>query len=118
MATKCSFAHRLCELRSPPIKQTRILWRGEFDRWLGQQLSDDQVSAINDKFDDTPKSERPTWAIGLAWFLNNDPPDAHPELPWDFNLLGDSAVYRVHLQLYEGLWSRLEQRRAALAALN
>jgi len=98
------------------MKYDHILWRGEFDRWLGQRLSNDQIAAINEKYDQTPKSERPTWAVGLDWFLNDQPPDAHPELPWDFNLLGDSAVYREYLQLYEGLWSRLKERRAALAA--
>ena len=115
--TDCSFAHRLCELRPPPLKNTKILWRGDFDRWLGQRLSDEQISAINVKYDSTPKSEIPTWAVGLKWFLNQEPPDAYPELPWDFNLFGDSAVYRDYLQLCEGLWSRLEERKAALAAL-
>lgn len=108
----CSYAHKLYELSLMPASAYMARKRG--DRWIGQKLDAAQIDMFKVYYNQSNEWERPTWAKGLMWYIDNAPPDDFKECPWDFDLTGDSTMFRNSALFYGDLWTRLYEREKKL----
>ena len=113
--TRCNFAHDLYELTFLPPDRS-LAWSSDpGDRWVGQQLQQERLDEIKRYYDKCIADGRlfdiPTWAHGLRWYLEPEPP-AFRNQPWDFNLIGDSTMFNVTWP--QDLYPRLCKRREAM----
>ena len=107
---RCTFAHKLYELRLPSCGKSKAWDDNRIDRWCGQALSEDQRNLFHIYWHSTPPQERPLWAVALDWHLRNGSTDEHPNLPWDFGLFADWWPVSQFVKKDEELWSKLMQR--------
>ena len=124
----CRCAHSLGQLRAPIEIRHRYddLWREhQVDRFYGQQLSREQIERFKRYWDQGPRDDRPQWAVGLRLLLVNEELSQGMAHSWDFGLSLDIDVLRTFrnydrgapglpFSFYEGLWPRLERRRAVM----
>ena len=108
------------------------------DRWFGQKLSQQQIDRIQGYWKEAvcvqwyvrlymnsyqqkrqvPLWQRPLWARGLDWYLNDRATILKYETdPWDFGLMGDGLPYRYACDFYDDLYQRLHERWEATQAV-
>ena len=124
----CRFAHSLGELRAPIEIRHRYdhYWQmRQVDRFYGQQLSREQIERFKRYWSHGRRDDRPSWAVGLRLLLVNEELSRGMAHSWDFGLSLDIDVLRtlrnydrgaprLPFSFYEGLWPRLERRRAVM----
>jgi hypothetical protein len=89
------------------------------DRWIGQQLSEDQIASFKYYWDTTPYYKKPQWAKGLRWFLDGATPlTAYDDCSWDFGLFADGHLYRTVAPAHDDLAGLLHARLEAFEEMS
>ena len=118
----CSFAHALCDLRSPNEVQLfyPVAWEKGIDRWFGQNMQQQQVDLILKFYTQTPNHTMPQWAHGLISILGGPEWDGDQDMICQYRRGGYGLVYprrELPFHVIPALWPTLHARRNAMQAM-
>ena len=107
------------DLLTLPDPMNEAPWKKkEVDRWIGQEMTEEQIRKIDGHCKYDSFYHIPAWAKGLQWFLyhtSDKDLTMHPEYPWDFGIYADGYLYRKHIKMSDELSARLSKRQSVMA---